>query len=67
MIPIKTGTLVEVGVESSFKGHRLGWVVKKCNKDGGTIVYVAGDELPYHEVCVKETDFIQPVKKRDSV
>jgi hypothetical protein len=61
---IKNGTLVEVGVAASFKDHKLGWVVRKCIKDGGTIVYIPGDELPYHEYCVKETDFIMPVKKR---
>lgn len=61
----KPGTLVKVQVAASFRDYKLGWVVKKCVKDGGTIVYIPGDDLPYHEYCVKETDFIEPVKKRD--
>ena len=64
---IKNGTLVEVGVAASFIGHKLGWVIKPCNKDGGTIVYIPGDDLPYHEYCVKENDFMEPVKKRGNL
>jgi hypothetical protein len=41
-------------------------VLKKCVKDGGTIVYIPGEGLPYHEFCVKETDYIEPVKKNVS-
>lgn len=63
----KAGTLVRVRAESAFRGDKLGWVVKKCPKDGGTIVYIPGDDLPYHEYCVKETDFIEAVKKRDDL
>lgn len=61
---LKPGTLVTIQVASSFRDYKLGWVLRKCIKDGGTIVYIIDNDLPYHEVCVKETDFIEPVKKR---
>jgi hypothetical protein len=59
---LKSGTLVKFKTPD-FKDYQLGWVVKRCVRDGGTIVYLPGNDLPYHEVCVKETDFIEPVKK----
>jgi len=63
---IKNGTFVEVAVSSAFRGHKYGWVIKQCPKDGGTIVSVP-DLESFHEVCVKEHDFIEPVKKKSEV
>ena len=63
---IKNGTFVEVGVAAAFRGHKYGWVLNPCKKDGGTIVYVPDLEA-YHEVCVKEHDFIEPVKKKSDL
>ena len=62
-MPLKIGTLVEVGVSAAFRGHKYGWVTGHCKKDGGTIVNIPDLEA-YHEVCVKEHDFIAPVRKK---
>jgi hypothetical protein len=67
MLERKAGTLVEVSCAASFKGNRIGWVVKKCTKDGGTIVFIADEDLPYHEFCIKETDYIQTVSKHANI
>jgi hypothetical protein len=62
-MPLTFGTLVEVGVSAVFRGHKYGWVIRQCLKDGGTIVSIPELEAG-HEVCVKEHDFIAPVRKK---
>jgi hypothetical protein len=63
---IKIGSFVEVGVSAAFRGHKYGWVMGYCKKDGGIIVNIP-DLTAYHDVCVKEHDFIEVVKKKDDL
>ena len=63
---IKIGTFVEVEVSAAFRGRKYGWVTGYCKKDGGTMVSIP-DLKSFHEVCVKDNDFIAPVKKKNDI